>query len=61
MMFIMYQKLLKTYSELIKTKDLIGNAINENNLDITPTEVINDLKITPSDRYSNITNKLSKQ
>jgi capsular polysaccharide biosynthesis protein len=44
----MYQKLLKTYSELIKTKDLIGNAINEKNLDITTAEVINVLEITPS-------------
>lgn len=43
----MYQKLLKTYSELIKTKDLIGNAINKNNLDLTSSEVINALKITP--------------
>jgi capsular polysaccharide biosynthesis protein len=44
----MYQKLLKTYSELMKTKDLIENAINEKNLDITATEVINDLEIAPS-------------
>ena len=43
----MYQKLLKTYSELMKTKDLIGNAINEKNLDITPTGVIDALVITP--------------
>jgi capsular polysaccharide biosynthesis protein len=43
----MYQKLLKTYSELIKTKDLIGNAINENNLHLTPEEVLNTLEITP--------------
>lgn len=44
----MYQRLVKTYSELIKTKDLIGNAIEESNLVITPTEVINNLEITPS-------------
>ena len=43
----MYQKLLKTYSELMKTKDLIGNAINEKNLDITPAEVIDALVIIP--------------
>jgi len=43
----MYQKLLKTYSELLKTKDLIGNTINKNNLDITPSEVIDNLRITP--------------
>jgi len=44
----MYQKLLKTYSALIITKNLIGNAIKENNLDITPTEVIKNLEITPN-------------
>jgi capsular polysaccharide biosynthesis protein len=43
----MYQKLLKTYSELLKTKDLVGNTINKNNLDITPSEVIDSLRITP--------------
>ena len=43
----MYQKLLKTYSELIKTKDLIQSAISKNNLDITSEEVIKNLKITP--------------
>jgi len=64
----MYQKLLKTYSELIKTKDLIRNAINNNNLDITPTEVINVLKITPSAdtqllqiSYQNTDNILAKE
>ncbi|BCZ47078.1 capsular polysaccharide biosynthesis protein [Clostridium gelidum] len=43
----MYQKLLKTYSEVIKTKDLIQSAISKNNLDITSEEVIKNLKITP--------------
>lgn len=43
----MYQKLLKTYSEIIKTKDLIQSAISKNNLDITSEEVIKNLKITP--------------
>ncbi|OOM75823.1 capsular polysaccharide type 8 biosynthesis protein cap8A [Clostridium puniceum] len=43
----MYQKLLKTYSELIKTKDLIENATNENNLNITSSEIMNVLKINP--------------
>ena len=64
----MYQKLLKTYSEVIKTKDLIGNAINNNNLNITPTEVIKVLKITPSAdtqilqiSYQNTDNILAKE
>ena len=43
----MYQKLLATYAELIKTNDLIENAINKNNLDITAQEVIHNLVATP--------------
>lgn len=43
----MYQKLLKTYAELIKTNDLIENAINENNLDIKASAVISTLSATP--------------
>lgn len=44
----MYQKLLKTYSELAKTKDVIINAINYNNLDIGYEEVNKALEVTPS-------------
>lgn len=44
----MYQKLLKTYSELMKTNDLVENAIYKSNLDITSKDVINALEITPS-------------
>lgn len=43
----MYQKLLKTYSELMKTKDLIEDSINKNNLNISADEVIDNLKVTP--------------
>jgi capsular polysaccharide biosynthesis protein len=43
----MYQKLLKTYSELMKTKDLIEASINKNNLNISADEVIDNLKVTP--------------
>lgn len=43
----MYQKLLKTYSELMKTKDLIEESINKNNLNISADEVIDNLKVTP--------------
>lgn len=44
----MYQKLLKTYSELAKTKDLIVNAIYYNNLDVGYEEVNKALEVTPS-------------
>ncbi|EKQ56955.1 MULTISPECIES: Wzz/FepE/Etk N-terminal domain-containing protein [unclassified Clostridium] len=44
----MYQKLLKTYSELIKTKDLIENAIYKNNFDVGYSDVINNLEVNPS-------------
>lgn len=64
----MYQRLLKTYSELMKTNDLIVNAINENNLDVTPAEVIGALEITPRAdtqildiSYQSKNNKLAKE
>lgn len=44
---IMYQKLLKTYSEVIKTKDLAKMAIEEATIDIEPTEVLENLIIVP--------------
>ncbi len=44
---IMYENLMETYSELIKANDLIKNAIDKNNLEVTPEEVSNSLKITP--------------
>lgn len=43
----MYKKLLKTYVELIKTNDLIKNAIEDKNLDITASQVISNLTATP--------------
>lgn len=43
----MYQKLLKTYSEVIKTKDLANAAIKKANIDIKPAEVLNNLTIVP--------------
>lgn len=43
----MYQKLLTTYAELIKTNDLIKNTINGKNLDVTTTEVSDNLVVTP--------------
>lgn len=44
----MYQQLLKTYAEVIKTNDLIENAINKSNLNITSGEVLGSLTVTPA-------------
>lgn len=43
----MYQKLLKTYVEIIETNDLVEKAINKEGLDITSEEVLKGLTITP--------------
>ena len=43
---VMYQNLLKTYSEVIKTKDLIANSINDSNLDLKTNEVLGNLSVT---------------
>lgn len=43
----MYQKLLNTYAELIKTSDLIENALKENNLNISVGQVLSGLKAIP--------------
>ena len=42
----MYQKLLKTYSELIKTKDLINRAITNSKYELKVKEVLNDVSVT---------------
>lgn len=64
----MYQKLLATYAELIKTNDLIENAINENNIDITASAVMSTLAATPRTdtqilqiTYKNNDNELAKE
>ena len=43
----MYQKLLKTYAEVIMTKDLVGQAINSNDLDLKEEDVLKSLTVTP--------------
>ena len=43
----MYQKLLKTYSEAIKTRDLLTSAIKDTEYDVTPGEVASGLTVTP--------------
>ena len=41
----MYQKLMKTYSEAIKTRDLVGRAIKTTNSNLTENEVLGKLKV----------------
>jgi capsular polysaccharide biosynthesis protein len=43
----MYQKLLKTYAEIIKTNDLIKRAINSSNLNESSESILNTLNVTP--------------
>lgn len=43
----MYQKLLKTYAEVIQTKDLVGQSIEQDNLDLDPEDVLKNLTVTP--------------
>ena len=41
----MYQNLIKTYSELIKTKDLVNKAINNSQYDLSVNNVLNDITV----------------
>lgn len=43
----MYQKLIKTYSELMMTDDLVYRAIEADNLNITSEKVLGNLTVTP--------------
>lgn len=43
----MYQKLLKTYAEIIQTNDLIERAITSNNLNLKSEDILNGLTVTP--------------
>lgn len=43
----MYQKLLKTYAEIIKTNDLVEKAINLENLDLVSEDILKGLTVTP--------------
>ena len=43
----MYQKLLKTYAEVIMTNDLIGRAIEESDLQEKSTDILKRLTVTP--------------
>ena len=42
----MYQKLLKTYSELIKTKDLINGSITNSEYELEVEDVLNNVSLT---------------
>ena len=39
----MYQQLVKTYTSLIKTEDLVGKALKDNNIDLDPKIVVSAL------------------
>ena len=43
----MYQKLLQTYAQAIKTRDLVGRAINNLPYDLEEKNVIESLTVTP--------------
>ena len=43
----MYQKLFQTYAQAIKTKDLVGRAINSLNYELEPSKVVGALTVTP--------------
>ena len=42
---LMYQKLMKTYSEAIKTKDLVSRSLRGTSVKIEPNEVLNNLTV----------------
>lgn len=42
---MMYQKLMKTYSEAIKTKDLVSKSLKGTSLNLEPEEVLNNLTV----------------
>lgn len=43
----MYQKLLKTYAEVIMTNDLIENSLKEKNIDLESEKILKSLIVTP--------------
>lgn len=44
---LMYQKLMKTYSEAIKTKDLISKALDKGNIKLDESNVLKNLTVVP--------------
>ena len=43
----MYQKLLKTYAEVIQTNDLVEKAVDLDRLGLKSQDILNNLKVTP--------------
>jgi capsular polysaccharide biosynthesis protein len=43
----MYQKLIKTYAEIIQTNDLVERAITSDNINIKSENVLSSLSVTP--------------
>lgn len=44
---LMYQKLMKTYSEAIKTKDLVSRSLQGTSLELKPEAVLANLTVSP--------------
>lgn len=44
---MMYQKLMKTYSEAIKTKDLVSRSLQGTSLELKPEDVLANLTVSP--------------
>ena len=45
----MYQKLLKTYAQMIQTNDIVSKAINDKKLNLNSKNVLKKLKVSPSE------------
>lgn len=45
---VMYQKLMKTYAEILKTTDLIDKALGQADLDLKTSEILENLTVVPS-------------
>lgn len=43
----MYQKLLKTYADVIQTRDLVEEAFNVDDIDVNPDDALKKLTVTP--------------
>lgn len=44
---LMYQKLIKTYSDVLKTNDLVTNALENHGIDESSESVLSKLSVTP--------------
>lgn len=46
---MMYQKLMKTYSQTIQTKDLVSNSLKDVKTSLTTTDILNNLTVVAAD------------